>query len=291
MSDLSQSVDYENGVADVLAFLAGDSAEVTRNEKLPGRRSGSMRQIDVVVRGRLFGMADATLVVDCKRWGKRLDVADLGTFLDLVEDVGADVGLLVSTEGASKPAHERARQARGVRLEALSLTELQAWRPKGTVTDHYRIPAATRAEAERQLRRAGFRITLDATYPPTDAEVVLAVFRHYGTTNPPGELQTEGWERITAAFAKAGVPEPVLVSHGITFGGGTPGHRWLEISANGVPTNLRFAAATEAEAAELLDSMRETFAGQTGLPSQAFDVIKPEGWPVQGLFGGWAART
>jgi hypothetical protein len=32
-------------------------------------------------------------IVDCKRWAKPVDVADVGAFPDLVEDVGADVGL------------------------------------------------------------------------------------------------------------------------------------------------------------------------------------------------------
>lgn len=36
---MSEYRDYENGVADVLAFLAGDSATVERDARLPGRRS------------------------------------------------------------------------------------------------------------------------------------------------------------------------------------------------------------------------------------------------------------
>jgi Restriction endonuclease len=59
-------------------------------------------------------MADATLIVDCKRWGKPVEIADAGTFIDLVEDVGADVGLLVTTEGASTAARVRLRSARGL---------------------------------------------------------------------------------------------------------------------------------------------------------------------------------
>ena len=66
---VSEYRDYENGVADVLAYLAGESATVRRNVRLPSRSAGRPRQIDVLVTGRIFGMADATLVVDCKRWG------------------------------------------------------------------------------------------------------------------------------------------------------------------------------------------------------------------------------
>jgi len=71
--------EYENAVADVLAFLAGDSATVERNVKLYGRRSKTDRQIDVVVRQRSFG-AETVLIVDAKRWDKPLDVADCRDF-------------------------------------------------------------------------------------------------------------------------------------------------------------------------------------------------------------------
>lgn len=82
MRDASLAIEYENGVADVLAFLAGNSAVVDRDVKLPGGHSGVIRQVDVRARGRVFGMADATLMVDCKRWGKPVDVGDAGAFVD-----------------------------------------------------------------------------------------------------------------------------------------------------------------------------------------------------------------
>ena len=46
---------------------------VERNARLLGRRSGRQRQIDVLVRGRIFGMADATLTVDCNRQALQAD--------------------------------------------------------------------------------------------------------------------------------------------------------------------------------------------------------------------------
>jgi hypothetical protein len=59
--------DRENGVADVLAFLAYRSTTVERDVRLPGVRSGRSRQIDMLVRGRVAGTADMTMIVDCKR--------------------------------------------------------------------------------------------------------------------------------------------------------------------------------------------------------------------------------
>ena len=62
--------EYENGVTDVLRYVAGGDVEIERDIRIPGRRSGTLRQIDVLVRGSMFGIADATLAVDCKRWKK-----------------------------------------------------------------------------------------------------------------------------------------------------------------------------------------------------------------------------
>ena len=108
--------EYENGVADVLAYLAGEAAIVERNIRMPGNRSGKRRQIDVKVTGALFGSGDATMVVDCKRYTKPIDVNHVGAFVALVEDVGADIGLLVSTVGISPAAQQYAGNVRGIRL-------------------------------------------------------------------------------------------------------------------------------------------------------------------------------
>ncbi len=280
--------EYENGVADVLAFLAGGTAVVERNVQLPGRRSGVLRQVDVLVRGRVFGLTGATVVVDCKRWAKPVDVTDVGTFLDLVEDVGADVGLLVITQGGSGAAHERARQARGVRLEVMTLGELASWAPSGTVGTEYRIPADKQGAASRALRRAGLRVSPSTAYPSTEDEVVIRVFRHYGVRSPSSEVQTGQWEQARAALAKVGIPDPVQVSSGITIGGGTPGHRWLEVTVEGHPVGLKILAATEAEAEEQLQRVRELGAGH-GLPTAVVSYIKPDDWPVQRLFAGWVS--
>ncbi len=57
-------------MADVLAYLARASATVERNVSLPGRLSRVNRQIDVLVRGKIYDRSDTTLVVDAKRWSK-----------------------------------------------------------------------------------------------------------------------------------------------------------------------------------------------------------------------------
>lgn len=215
---MSEYRDYENGVADVLAFLADGSATVDRNVRLPSRSGGRQRQIDVRVRGRIFGMANATLVVDCKRRRLPIDVKDVEAFIGLVEDVGADVGMMVTTEGSTEGARDRARAVRGVHLEVMSLEELVAWSPVGTVTTTYRLPADRQTDAEKVLPNAGFRVAPDAGFLAGAGEVVLRVIRHYGTKTPSGEMQQDHMTTAEAALGKIGV-EPIHVAHGIVAGG------------------------------------------------------------------------
>lgn len=281
--EITEYKDYENGVADVLSFLAGDAATVEQDVKLP-TRGGRTRQVDVLVRGSVFGFVDATVVVDCKRWARRIDVADVGAFIDLVNDVRADVGLLISTEGPTSGAVDRRHEVRGVRLEVMTLEELKAWRPPGTVTTSYRIPAAGQAAAERALRKAGFRVVPGPASETAPGERVLEVFSHYGTPNPDGELQRTQWDRAETALRDLGL-EPVHVSHGITIAGGTPAHRWLEVAIDGVGSGVKVLADSETEAEAQLDGVANTLA-RLGITRGALSVIPPDGWPVPPFFGG-----
>jgi hypothetical protein len=279
---VSEYRDYENGVADVLAFLADDSATVERNVRLPGRRSGRRRQIDVLVRGRIFGMADASLIVDCKRRRTPVDVKAVETFIGMVEDVGAEVGMLMTTAGSTSTARERARAERGVRLEVMTLRDLMAWSPPGTVTTTYRLRVNRHGNAEKALRNAGFRVTPDVGFETSAGEVILKVIRHYGMRNPPSEVQQRHIAASDAALRAIGV-DHVQIAHGITMGGGTPSHRWLPVAVNGILAGFKVLASTDEEAERELDQIAAFFAAP-GVPRQDLSVIRPDGWPVPSLF-------
>lgn len=284
--------EYENGIADVLSYLAKDSAVVERNVRLPGRRSGALRQVDVVCRGRIFGMADAVMAVDCKRWKTPLDVADVGAFLDLVEDVAADVGLLVTNKGASPAALRRAREARAVRVEVLSIEDLSAWRPRGTVIVEYSIPSEALANATRSLRRAGYRVATATTEPRRDGDMVISAFRHWGSATASLESQRRHKEEVEGALRAAGVAEPIHVSLALPLQGGTPAHRWLEVTLRGHPIGLKILADDDAEARRQLTFVREhlNYLSPSGVPGESLGYLKPEDWPVSQMFGASAAR-
>lgn len=278
--------EYENGVADVLAYLADGAAIVERNVRMPGSRSGRPRQIDVKVAGTLFGSGNATMVVDCKRYRKAIDVNHVGTFVSLVEDVGADIGLLVSTVGISPAAQKYADSVRGIRLDLLSLEQLAAWSPRGTVLFDYAIPEPLYPEAVRAARRAGFRVRpVDVEEWRGDVGVGISAFRHFGVASPSGEQQAEAAELLLAALRSAGVTEPVGLSNGVVASGGTPSHRWLEVSLAGVPMGLKVLVSSEDDTSTQLDSVVEAM--PRGVVRGQLDVLRPAVWPIPAMFPNW----
>ena len=181
--------------------------------------------------------------------------------------------------GASEAARTRAKRARGIRVEVLTIEELEAWQPPGTLSAAFRLPASQQATAQAALRRKGFRTRVEQA-PGQDNEIVLVAIRHYGANSDSGENQ--GLLRRTAreALAHADI-EAVDVSMDITIKGGTPGHQWLEVTFGGMPVGVRVLAASEAELVTELNRV----AVSLGLPRDQLDVVRPDGWLVTQLFG------
>lgn len=276
MPSSSEFREYENGVADVWASVVGDAATVRRNIRLPSRSGGKPRQIDVCVQGDIFGLTNARLVVDCKRWKKAIDIADVEAFIGLVDDVGADMGLLVSAAGASDGAIGRAQAVRGVRIKALSTNELRSGRPVGTVSRTIEIRRVNLNDATQALREAGLRVhTIEAS----EDRIRIEVFRHHGTKQPSGEIQHAQHDLTDATLDKINISY-VTISQGVTAGGGTPNHRWIPVRLTSLGPPIRILAATEAELAENIAMM----AGQLGVPAESLIVERPDGWPFANAF-------
>jgi hypothetical protein len=272
--------DYENGIADVLASIVGPDASVERNVNLPSRSYEGTRQIDVFVSGRVFGLTNGTLIVDAKRWRNTVDVPDIEAFISMVEDVGADLGMLIAATRASSNAQQRAQSARGVRVISISVTELAAWRPRGTVTYAIRVDEQDLHEAIRVLRHAGLRAIEDrGRTSGCPGQTVIETFRHYGIDNPSSEVQHGQREVIDSVLTAAGI-NYTNVSNGVVVNGGTPAHRWLNLTLRGYTLDLKVLAASEADIREQI----EHIAPHLGLPPHELDVQRPDGWPFTSPF-------
>jgi hypothetical protein len=267
----SEFREYENGVADVLASVVGEGGTVRRNVMLPTRDGKRHRQIDVLVEGNIFGLTDARLIVDCKRWKTRVDAGDVDKFIGMVEDVGAVMGILVSAVGATSGAIERAKAARGVRIKPLSIAELNRWRPAGTVVRTIEIAPTDLETAAKHLREAGLRVAVKEV----EADCIrIEAFRHYGMTNPSGEVHREQYDVADAALDKQGIVYKSL-GQGFTIQGGTPNHRWIPVHLGEGGYVMRVLAASEAD----LDTEMERLASLLPFPRSLMVVKRPDGWP------------
>jgi Restriction endonuclease len=120
---------YERQIFERLKEMAGDEGDVEFDATLPGRFSGTDRQIDALVRGNFASkVTRASMAVDCKCFGRKVNVKDVEMFMGLVQDVGTDFGLLVTTEGFSEAAKRRAATP-GLRIDIVPYEELAVWEP------------------------------------------------------------------------------------------------------------------------------------------------------------------
>lgn len=120
---------YETHIFTQLEKLAGPGAELSSDVKLMGRYSGVDRQIDILVRGSFTGIGEATMAVDCKCFSTKVDVKQVEMVMGLVEDVGTDIGLVVTTEGYTAAAKRRVKGARGIWLDVVPYSNLAEWEP------------------------------------------------------------------------------------------------------------------------------------------------------------------
>ena len=65
----------------------------------------------------------------------------------------------------------------------------------------------------------------------------------------------EAQEQLLATLTRVGATDPVPLRSGIVVGGGTPGHRWLEVTLAGIPTDDKLLAASEEDIATELDHL------------------------------------
>jgi hypothetical protein len=123
---------YEHQIHQRLVGMAGDdeTANIEFDARLPGSLSGIERQVDVFVEGSFAGhVGRGTMAVDCKCFSRNVDVKDAEAFMGLVDDVGTDFGLIVTTEGYSPAAKHRLR-GRGFRFDIVPYDELENWTPE-----------------------------------------------------------------------------------------------------------------------------------------------------------------
>ncbi|MBL8020735.1 MAG: restriction endonuclease [Leptospirales bacterium] len=106
---MTHDQEFEQIVEQIYRSLHQD-AVITRNEKLPGRRSGELRQIDITIRANVAGHK-ILVIVECKNYSRKVDVKKVDESFGMLDDVGAQKAVLVARKGFSKTAIQRARRS------------------------------------------------------------------------------------------------------------------------------------------------------------------------------------
>jgi hypothetical protein len=99
-------------------LLRAEKIVVFHQKEYIRRSSGLPIKIDVSFDVEVAG-ARVLVLVECKHYGKRVDVGDIDEFFAKVQDVGAHKGIIVTTVGFQHGA-EKAAEARGIALALLS---------------------------------------------------------------------------------------------------------------------------------------------------------------------------
>lgn len=108
------------------------NAEIVKNAHIEGRYSGVNRQIDVLVRLCEGGKVISTILVECKHYKQKINVKIVESFIGCLEDVGADKGIIVSENGFSRAAINRAHYGKDdIEVDILNLGELQQFQSLG----------------------------------------------------------------------------------------------------------------------------------------------------------------
>jgi len=118
---LAQAKRYEQQVGRI---LAGRSEQANRSENthLPGKVSGSQRQIDVLFTTRPLPDVEMHIVVECKHYKRRIGVGVIDELIGKVSDVGAVLGILCAANGFSGPARQRAANSVVPKITLMDLT-------------------------------------------------------------------------------------------------------------------------------------------------------------------------
>lgn len=106
-------------------------AIVRQNVRLPGVKTGTARQIDVLVE-RGLGVFALKIAVDCKCYKRKVNVNDVERFLGMLDDVRVSKGVLMTTKGYSKTALKRIQnESRDIELKILTAERLSEFQNIG----------------------------------------------------------------------------------------------------------------------------------------------------------------
>jgi Restriction endonuclease len=124
--------EYEEKILEEYRYVYPD-AIIKYDQRLKGQYSKRTRQIDILIEGHIAGDT-FRVVVDCKHFNKKVDVRDIDLFIGLLDDVGADKGILITIKGYAAAAEQRAlNSASRIDLEIVNYDVIHPFQSDGAI--------------------------------------------------------------------------------------------------------------------------------------------------------------
>jgi hypothetical protein len=169
-----------------------NGGKVTTNEKIMGKISGRTRQIDICIRSNMGG-ENVLIIVECKKWNRKPDVKAVEAFAGVKKDVGAHIGIMVSTAGFTKAAF-RVAEHENINLYKYTDTQKDNW-PNGLET-------SVLLEIWELTPTAAYYVLADGSRETIESDEDLDFFDRKGGEQSPVPLATiirKVWESFDAA--------------------------------------------------------------------------------------------
>lgn len=161
---------FEMLVADIQKDLAPDGFKVTPNDKILGKDSEVLRQIDVSMRGSV-GQFELLMVMDAKDYKEPVDVKVLEEFIGLVQDVRAQKAGIVSAKGFSKAAVTKAAKV-GIDLFSVIDSGEHEWKTLISLPAACEVTELTGFQVEFSgVPFEPFSLSMDAVMNPRQVEL------------------------------------------------------------------------------------------------------------------------
>lgn len=115
---------YEKQIFDKFTELFPGSM-IAKNQKRIGKFSRRSRQIDILVSSQSIGR-EILIIIDCKKFNKKIDIKTVESFIGFSEDIGAHIGIMITNVGYSKSAEQRAKNHhKDIQLDIVEFENLE----------------------------------------------------------------------------------------------------------------------------------------------------------------------
>jgi hypothetical protein len=104
----------EDVITGICSGLGLMDSKVTRNAEIAGRNSRAKRDVDVLIEGRVNAFA-VRIAIEAKNYQDRVGVEKVEALHTKLDDIGVDLGVMVSSKGFTQPAKDSAA-AMGIQL-------------------------------------------------------------------------------------------------------------------------------------------------------------------------------